>query len=108
MEGTTPTFGAVVTARSNHSVQMSRVYYTLAVIKSLLKIGEGGFRNPWNPPLATPLHSQGYAVTAGLLRMFLRRHQKQYQKLQALEPEGMKGGGGGKGAYTHSTQFVKQ
>ena len=42
--------------------QKSRVHYTLAGIKSLLKIGEGvpwrkrgGFRNPWNPPLATPL-----------------------------------------------------
>ena len=62
MEDTTPTFAAVVTARSNRSVQMSRVHYTLAGIKSLLKIGEGGsltreggFRNPWNPPLATPL-----------------------------------------------------
>ena len=44
-------------------LQESRVHYTLAGMKSLLKIGEGvgslaregGFRNPWNPPLATPL-----------------------------------------------------
>ena len=76
MEGATPTFAAVVTARSNHSVQMSSmlsrmswrssVHYTLAGIKSLLKKGEGkvswrerggggGFQNPWNPPLTTPL-----------------------------------------------------
>ena len=41
---------------------LPQAHYTLAGIKSLLKIGEagvldatGGIRNPWNPPLATPL-----------------------------------------------------
>ena len=46
--------------------QESRVHYTLVGIKSLLKIRErgflgakGGFRNPWTPPLATPLCLSG-------------------------------------------------
>ena len=52
--------------------QESRVHYTLAGIKSLLKVGEGGslareggggVQNPWNPPLATPLrHLTVYSV----------------------------------------------
>ena len=46
----------IVSIEQNEEFQGSRVNYTLAGIKSLLKIGEGGvFRNPWNPPLATPL-----------------------------------------------------
>ena len=54
----------IVNIEQNEEFQESRVHYTLAGIKSLLKIGEGGggslareggFRNPWNPPLATPL-----------------------------------------------------
>ena len=47
----------IVSIEQNEEFQESRVHYTLAGIKSLLKIGEGGggFRNPWNPPLATPL-----------------------------------------------------
>lgn len=53
----------IVNIEQNEEFQESRVHYTLAGIKSLLKIGEGGggflgsrggFRNPWNPPLATP------------------------------------------------------
>ena len=47
----------------NEEFQESRVHYTLAGIKLLLKIGEGeflgargGFQDLWNPPLATPLH----------------------------------------------------
>ena len=50
----------IVSIEQNEEFQESRVHYTLAGIKSLLKIGggeslarEGGFRNPWNPPLAT-------------------------------------------------------
>ena len=46
----------------NKEFQVSRVHYTIAGIKSLLKIEEGrflgprgGFRNLWNPPLARPL-----------------------------------------------------
>ena len=52
----------IVSIEQNEEFQESRVHYTLAGIKSLLKIREGGsltreggFRNPWNPPLATPL-----------------------------------------------------
>ena len=52
-----------VSMEQNEEFQESRVHYTLAGIKSLLKIGEGGgslmregrFQNPWNPPLATLL-----------------------------------------------------
>ena len=62
---TTMTFTVlIVSIEQNEEFQESRVLYTLAGIKSLLKIGEGGFlgarggggfRNPWNPPLATSL-----------------------------------------------------
>ena len=53
----------IVSIEQNEEFQESRVHYTLAGIKSLLKTGggggvvdaSGGFRNPWNPPLATPL-----------------------------------------------------
>ena len=52
----------IVIIEQNEEFQESRVHYTNAGIKSLLKIGEGeflgargGFRNPWNPPLAKPL-----------------------------------------------------
>ena len=53
----------IVSIEQNEEFQESRVHYTLAGIKSLLKIGgrrgslarEEGFRNPWNPPLATRL-----------------------------------------------------
>ena len=54
----------IVSIEQNEEFQESRVHYTLAGIKSLLKIGEGGggllgsrggVGNPWNPPLATPL-----------------------------------------------------
>ena len=54
----------IVSIEQNEEFQESRVHYTLAGIKSLLKIGEGGslareegggVRNPCNPPLATPL-----------------------------------------------------
>ena len=61
---TTMTFSVpIVSIEQNEEFQESRVHYTLAGIKSLLKIGgsggvldaRGGFRNLWNPPLATPL-----------------------------------------------------
>ena len=60
---TTMTFTVlIVSIEQNEEFQESRVHYTLVGIRSLLKIGEGGsltqeggFRNPWNPPLATPL-----------------------------------------------------
>ena len=60
---TTMTFTVlIVSIEQNEEFQESRVHYTLAGIKPLLKIGEGGslareggVRNPWNPPLATPL-----------------------------------------------------
>ena len=54
----------IVSIEQNEEFQESRVHYTLAGIKSLLKIGgggggslgaRGGFRNPWNLPLSTPL-----------------------------------------------------
>ena len=56
----------IVTIEQKEEFQESRIHYTLAGIRSLLKIGgggggegslvrEGGFRNPWNPPLATPV-----------------------------------------------------
>ena len=49
---TTMTFTVlIVSIEQNEEFQESRVHYTIAGIKSLLKIGEGGFRNPWNPPL---------------------------------------------------------
>ena len=54
----------IVSKEQNEEFQESRVHYTLAGIKSLLKIGEGGslareggFRNPCNPSPATPLRS---------------------------------------------------
>ena len=57
-----------VSMEQNEEFQESRVHYTLAGIKSLLKIGEGGgslmregrFQNPWNPPLATLLVHNWY------------------------------------------------
>ena len=61
---TTMTFTVLtVSIEQNEEFQESRVHYTLAGIKSLLKIGEGGslaregggVSEPWNPPLATPL-----------------------------------------------------
>ena len=52
----------IVSIEQNEEFQESRVHYTLARIKSQLKIGRGGVRgarggfwNPWNPPLATLL-----------------------------------------------------
>ena len=55
---TTMTFTVLILSiGQNEEFQESRVHYTLARIKSLLKIGRGwflgargGFRNPWNPP----------------------------------------------------------
>ena len=68
---TTMTFTVLmVSIEQNEELQESRVHYTLVGIISLLKIGEGnsltqegGFWNPWNPPLATPLLHQGYPET---------------------------------------------
>ena len=62
----------IVSIEQNEEFQETRVHYTLAGIKSLLKIGEGegflyargGFRNPWNPPLATPLPGSVYSTSA--------------------------------------------
>ena len=52
---TTMTFTVlIVSIEQNEEFQESRVHYTLAEIKSLLKIP---LRNPWNPPLVTPLVS---------------------------------------------------
>ena len=53
----------IVSIEQNEEFQESRVHFTLAGIKTLLKIGgggslalEGGSGTPeWNPPLATPL-----------------------------------------------------
>ena len=63
---TTMTFTVlIVSIEQNEEFQEWKVHYTLAGIKSLLKIGgegggslarEGGFRKPWNPPLAMPLN----------------------------------------------------
>ena len=63
---TTMTFTVlIVSIEQNEEFQEWKVQYNLAGIKSLLKIGGGGgpwrergggFRNPWNPPLATPLN----------------------------------------------------
>ena len=83
MEGATPTFDEVVNARSNHSVQTSsmlsrmswrsRVYYTLAGIKSLLKIGGGGI--PWRERgVPEPLElSPGYAPVSSITSQCLRK-----------------------------------
>ena len=66
---TTMTFTVpIVSIEQNKEFHESRVHCTLAGIKSLLKIGEGGsltregggVRNPWNPPLATPLWTRIY------------------------------------------------
>ena len=89
---TTVTFTVVIVGiEQNEEFQESRIHYTLAGIKSLLKIGgggggsltrEGGFRNPWNPPLATPLQNvclrsalrslslYGNSLFCDLLRLF--------------------------------------
>ena len=54
----------IVSIEQNEEFQESRVLYTLAGIKSLLKIGEGrflgargggGVPEPLDPPLASPL-----------------------------------------------------
>ena len=60
---TTMTFTVlIVSIEQNEEFQESRVLYTLAGIKSLLKIGEGrflgargGVPEPLDPPLASPL-----------------------------------------------------
>ena len=55
---TTMTFTVlIVSIEQNEEFQESRVLYTLAGIKSLLKIGEGGggVPEPLDPPRATPL-----------------------------------------------------
>ena len=46
-----------VSIQQNEEFQESRVHYTLAEIKSLLKIGEGGVPEPLEP-------SAGYAPVA--------------------------------------------
>ena len=58
IEDTTMTFTVlIVSIEQNEEFQESRVHYTLAGIKSLLKIGEEeGARS--GPPLATPLGPQ--------------------------------------------------
>ena len=68
---TTMTFTVlIVSIEQNEEFQESRDHYTLAGIKSLLKIGaqgflgaRGGFRNPWNPTLAyAPVFVSGVAL----------------------------------------------
>ena len=78
----------IVSIEQNEEFQESRVHYTLAGIKSLLKIGEEGFLGSRRGGSGTPGTSPGYAPVC-CMQLFRERLPKRSIKAYGKMPKGI-------------------